>query len=198
VREPGKLDLPLNEAMTKFDILTPHRAAAFLAQIAHESAEFNKLVENLNYSATRLMKVWPKRFTTIEKAQQYAKNAEKLANYVYANRLGNSDESSGDGWRFRGRGLIQLTGRANYRSTGEATGLALENNPDLLLEPTASAMAAARFWRSHGLNELADDHNEDNDDEDFVTISVRINGGKVGLKERQAYWGRAKDALGIS
>jgi putative chitinase len=130
------------------------------------------------------------------KAQEYAQNEQKLANYVYAKRLGNGDEASGDGYRYRGRGLIQLTGRGNYRSAGAAIGQPLENEPDLLERPAAAALSAAHFWRSRGLNELADDRNDDNDDEDFVAITVRINGGKHGLKERRAYWATAKSVLG--
>lgn len=186
---------PLNQAMTRFEIASPQRMAAFLAQIAHESGELRRLVENLSYSANRLTQVWPNRFPTIEKAQAYANNPERLADYVYAKRLGNGDEASGDGWRFRGRGLIQLTGRGNYRSVGDATGLALEAQPELLEQSGPAALSAAYFWRSHGLNELADDRNDDNDDEDFVAITVKINGGKAGLAERRAYWSSAKSAL---
>jgi putative chitinase len=188
----------LNEAMDKFEINTRDRAAAFLAQIAHESGELRRLVENLNYSANRLMQVWPKRFPTLEKAERYAGNPQKLANYVYADRLGNGDEASGDGWKFRGRGLIQLTGRGNYRRAAQDLGLPLEQQPELLEQPEGAALSAAYFWRSHGLNELADDKNNDNDEEDFVTISIRINGGRAGLNERKRYWQKAKGVLGIA
>jgi predicted chitinase len=112
--------LALNAAMDRFDITTPARVAAFLAQTAHESAEFRTLVENLSYSAAGLCKNWPNRFATPDVAKPYERNPELLANYVYAKRLGNGDAASGDGWRFRGRGLIQLTGRGNYRSCGLA------------------------------------------------------------------------------
>ncbi len=187
----------LAAAMDRFDVTSPGRIAAFLAQVAHESGEFRNLVENLNYSAKRLMKVWPKRFPTLEKAAAYANAPEKLANYVYAKRLGNGDERSGDGWRFRGRGLLQITGRGNYRSSQDALGLPLEEQPDLLEQPGPAALAAAQYWQSHGLNQLADDRNDDSDDEDFVTISIRINGGRVGLESRFQYWARAKAALGL-
>lgn len=129
-----------------------------------------------------MLKVWPKRFPTPEKAAEYERNPEKLANYVYASRLGNGDTTSGDGWRFRGRGLIQVTGRGNYRSVRSGIGLDLEASPELLEQSEAAALSAAFFWKSHGLNELADDRNDDNDDEDFVTITVRINGGKEGAR----------------
>ena len=102
---------PLNAAMERFEINTPPRVAAFLAQVAHESGELARLVENLNYTAARLVAVWPTKFPTVEAAQPYERNPERLANRVYAKRLGNGDTASGDGWRFRGRGLIQLTGR---------------------------------------------------------------------------------------
>ncbi len=194
-KEPQLWTPSLNKAMERFEINNPSRVAAFLAQIAHESRELNVLAENLNYSAAGLMRVWPNRFPTIEKAMEYERNPEKLANYVYAKRLGNGDTNSGDGWRFRGRGLVQVTGRGNYRSIGQAIGLALEASPELLQQPDAAALSAGYFWRSRGLNELADDRNDDNDDEDFITITVRINGGRTGLAERRAYWERAKGVL---
>jgi putative chitinase len=185
----------LDEVMERFEITTPERTAAFLAQIAHESGDFRRLVESLNYTASRLMKVWPKRFPTLEKAAEYARQPEKLANYVYAKRLGNGDVASGDGWMYRGRGLIQLTGRANYQSAGRALSRPFEAQPELLEEPESAALTAAHFWQSRGLNELADDRNDDSDDADFVRISVIINGGRVGLPERRESWARAKVAL---
>ena len=138
---------------------------------------------------------WPKRFPTIEKAVEYERNPEKIANFVYAKRLGNGDAATGDGWRFRGRGVLQITGRENYRSTGSNIDLDLEAAPELLEQPLAAALSAAHFWKSRGLNALADDRNDDNDDEDFVAITVLINGGKTGLAERRAYWDRAKTVL---
>jgi len=193
--DPATWTAALNPAMARFEITSPERMAAFLAQIAHESGQLTRLSENLNYSAKRLMQVWPNRFPTMEKALQYERNPEKLANCVYAKRLSNGDETSGDGWRYRGRGLIQLTGRGNYRAASQGIGLPLEEQPDLLLQPDPAALSAAWFWKSHGLNELADDRNEDNDTEDFKTITRRINGGTVGLKERTAFWERAKGVL---
>jgi putative chitinase len=187
---------PLNEALKRFTITSPQRAAAFLAQVAHESGQLNRLVERLGYTAKRLMEVWPNRFPTLEKAGIYAGNPEKLANYIYAKRLGNGDESTGDGWRYRGRGLIQLTGRGNYVTAGSAIGLALEKFPELLEQPMGAALSAAWFWSSRGLNELADDRNDDDDTEDFVKITVTINGGRAGLSERMRYWETAKTVLG--
>lgn len=195
IKDPGVWADALEEAMDRFEINTLQRMAAFLAQVAHESGDCRRVVENLSYSAGRLTAVWPKRFPTIDRATPYAHQPEALANYVYANRLGNGDVSSGDGWNFRGRGLLMITGRGNYRSAGAALGLGLETLPELLEQPLPAALAAAQFWASRGLNELADDRNDDNDDEDFVRISIVINGGRVGLDDRRARWTRAKAAL---
>jgi len=191
----GAWTAALNLAMNRFAIDSPQRAAAFLAQVAHESLELQRLVENLSYTAPRLLAVWPKRFPTPASAEPYARQPERLANYVYADRLGNGGSATGDGWRFRGRGLLQITGRGNYRACGLALQLPLEAHPELLETPEVAALAAAQFWQAHGLNELADDRNSDDDDADFVTISVRINGGRVGLAARRAYWVKAKAAL---
>lgn len=193
--DPDGWTAALNVAMARFDIMTAGRMAAFLAQLAHESGQLKRLVENLNYSAPRLMQVWPSRFPALDKAKLYERNPEKLANYVYAKRLGNGDEASGDGWRYRGRGLIQLTGRGNYRSAALGIGQPLEQQPELLEQPGPAALSAAWFWKSHGLNELADDRNDDDDTEDFKTITKRINGGTVGLKERMVFWEKAKAVL---
>jgi len=188
----------LNDAMERFEINTPQRAAAFLAQAAHESTEFGRLVENLNYSAAGLVSTFKRFFPTLESAQPYARQPEKIANYVYAKRLGNGDTATGDGWRYRGRGILQITGRGTYRSTGVVLALPLEDEPERLESPVAAALAAAQFWHANGLNHLADDQNEDNDEEDFVSITRKINGGTAGLTSRQQYWARAKAALGIA
>lgn len=191
----------LNTAMARFDIATSDRAAAFLAQVAHECGvsartERVRLVENLNYSAKGLMATWPSRFPTMEPATLYARRPEAIANRVYANRLGNGPEASGDGWRFRGRGLLQITGRANYRTAGHALAMDLEQHPELLEEPLNAALAAAYFWKANGLNELADDCADDDDAADFRRISRAINGGDHGLEDRQARWTRTAAALG--
>ena len=188
---------PLDAAMSQFDITDGRRAAAFLAQIALESAELSHLVEDLNYSAARLMKVWPQRFPALKAARAYERNPEKLANYVYASRLGNGNAASGDGWRFRGRGLIQTTGRGNYRATGAALKLPLEVQPELLEQPDAAALSAAWYWKSHGLNELADGEGP-GAEQDFETISIKVNGGREGLSARKAYWAAAKKALAVT
>jgi putative chitinase len=174
----------LNPAMAKFGINTRDRAASFLAQIAHESGQFNVMEENLNYSATRLVAVWPKRFPTEAVAAPFAKNPQALGNRVYADRLGNGNVASGDGFRFRGRGLIQITGRSNYAAVAKALGIACDAKPELLQDKPAAALSAAWFWQSRGLNELADDKTDDSELEDFKTITQRINGGLVGVQAR--------------
>jgi putative chitinase len=186
---------PLNEACDRFGITTAARLAAFLAQVAHESGNLRRLEENLMYSAKGLIGTWPRRFPSLEMAERFARQPERIANFVYANRLGNGNEESGDGWRFRGRGLIQLTGRGNYHTTGAALGLPLEAQPELLFQPGPAALAAAQFWSSRGLNELADHDAADNDDEDFTRISITINGGREGLAQRFELWQKARTAF---
>lgn len=195
---PALWTAALNVACGRFEISTPARLAAFLAQTAHESVGYTRLIENLNYSAVGLMKTWPRRFPTIESALPYARKPQRIASHVYANRNGNgpdmaSDPASSDGWRFRGRGLIQLTFRGNYREAGAALQLPLETDPDLVTLPDTAALTAAQYWQSRGLNQLADL----NSLEAFDAISRRINGGNAGLLDRRRYWERAKVALGV-
>lgn len=173
------------------EIDTDGRVAAFVAQAAHESAEFTRLEENLNYSAEALLKTWPTRFITKQQADLYARRPEKIANFVYANRIGNGDEVSGDGFNFRGRGVFQLTGRANYRSASIAIAgndWLLVNNPELVAMPEYAAETAAWYWESNHLNEFADSG-------DFALLTRKINGGTTGLRERTAYLYRAIEAL---
>lgn len=180
---------PLNEAFGKYNINSNMRIAAFLAQVGHESGQFNTLIENLNYSsASRLVKIWPKRFMNEAQASAYVNQKEKLGNFVYAKRLGNGDASSGDGFRYRGRGLIQITGRSNYAAVEKVLAINALTQPDLLLVPANAALSAAWFWSSRGLNELADDHTDDDDLEDFGTITQIINGGKTSLQARLALY----------
>jgi len=176
----------INQTFEYFDISTPEQQASFLGQCGHESAGFTALTENLRYSAESLCKVWPKRFPTLEMAQPYHRNPEAIANHVYANRMGNGDEQSGDGWAYRGRGLIQLTGRDNYRACGEALGVDLESDPDLVSTPQFAALSAGWFWSTHGLNRIA---------EDIVAVTKKINGGTHGLDDRVARTERALNAL---
>lgn len=177
-------------AMDAFRINTPLRQAAFLAQCAHESREFSVTEENLNYSAERLVVVFPKYFPDTEKASRYARNPRSIASLVYANRMGNGPESSGDGFKYRGRGYIQLTGHDNYMSYAAATATDALNAPDIVSDADGAAMSAAWFWSKNGLNELADR-------EDMLTITRRVNGGLNGLQERMAYYHQVRSALGV-
>lgn len=182
----------LNSEMSKYEINTPLRVANFIAQVAHESGSLNYSSENLNYSAKALRAVFGKYFPTDEMAEAYARQPEKIANKVYANRMGNGDEASGEGWKFRGRGLIQLTGKDNYTQCGKGIGLDLLSNPDQLANDANAAVAASGwYWDSHGLNTYADQ-------DDIVTITKRINGGLNGLDDRKEFLTRAKAVLGIS
>jgi len=145
----------LNRAMVRWKIDSRVRQAAFLAQVGHESGQLRNLVENLNYSGEALVKIWPTRFTS-QTAPGYARQPEKIANKVYGGRMGNGPESSGDGWQYRGRGLLQVTGRSNYRAAGAGLGLPLEDDPGLLEQAEHAAQSAAWWWAKHGLNEMAD------------------------------------------
>ncbi len=183
----------LNQAMARFGIDSPLRATAFLAQVGHESKQLTALSENLNYGAPGLARTWPTRFRGTDGrpnalALQIQHRREAIANSAYANRNGNGDESTGDGWRYRGRGLIQLTGRANYRAAGAGIGADLEQVPQLLEQPVYAALSAAWYWKKYGLNELADAGK-------FEAITKRINGGLNGQAERVALWEAAKRVL---
>ena len=178
---------PLQMVFDKYDMSTTLRQAAFIGQCAHESGNFKTLEENLHYKAESLMKVWPSRFPSLEVANQFANNPEKIANKVYAGRMGNNEE--GDGWAFHGRGLVQLTGRDSYTRCGESLGIDLISNPELLLQPKGAALSAGWFWSKHGLNELADA-------QDYETMTKRINGGTLGLDDRIAKINKALEVLG--
>ena len=172
----------INAAMDEFEINTTARISMFLAQIAHESAGFVQLEESLFYRDTsRLRAVWPSRFGQMSEGDlfTYVHNPERLANNVYANRMGNGDEQSGDGYRYRGRGLIQLTGRDNYQKAGDALGIDFIADPDALTDRDTCARVAAWYWKSHGCNELADGG-------DFIATTRHINGGTVGQEDREA------------
>lgn len=175
----------------KWGIDTPMREAHFVAQLAHESAQFTRLEENLNYSAKRLLEVWPSRFPFASEAARYANSPEKLANRVYANRLGNGVEASGDGWRYRGRGPIQITGRGNYKAAGDAVGIDLVATPEAVLRPVVGCDVAGWFWQSRKLNALADLDN-------IRHITMRINGGSHGLEDRRGWLSIAKTVLRVT
>ena len=174
---------PINAVAEEFEINTPQRISMFLAQIGHESGGLTKLRENLNYKAERLAQIFPKYFRNVD-PDEYAHNPEKIANRVYASRMGNGDEASGDGYRFRGRGAIQLTGRSNYTSCGEDIGVDLISNPDYLETPEGAIRSAAWFWDQRGLNDFADNN-------DIVTVTKRINGGTIGLADRKELYEEA-------
>lgn len=190
----------LNEAMREFGIESRLQVAHLLAQLAHESAEFTRLVESLNYSsAERIVAVWPFRFwvpsakeplrpPVRRDAREFVGNAILLANCVYAGRNGNGNESSGDGWRYRGRGPIQITGRSNYARAGQALGLPLVESPEIVVDPDVGARVAAWYWSDRGIGSWADA-------DDLSAVTKRINGGTHGLDDRRRYLQTAKQAL---
>lgn len=185
---------PLQIAAERYDISTPRRAACFLGQLAHESARFTRVVENLNYSAQALARTWPARYADSDgqpnaTALRIARKPEDIANLTYAGRLGNGSAGTGDGWRYRGRGLIQITGRSNYQRCGEALGVDLLTRESLLEQPMYAALSAGWFWHQAGLNALADKL-------DIAKISRTINGGTHGLAERIELTHNALHALG--
>lgn len=185
----------LDKAMQECGIDTAERARAFLAQIGHESAQLNRVEENLKYSAQALRKVFPKCFPTQQEAVMYAYHPEQIANRVYADRIGNGNEKSGDGWKFRGRGLIQITGRDNYVSMSALMGKDLTVWPDALLMPLYACRSAALWWKAKGLNTLADKLSGSGERKTFETITKRINGGLNGIDDRWEIYLRAKSAI---
>ena len=178
---------PLEEVFHRYEINTPERQAAFIGQCAHESMNFTKLEENMNYSAEGLMKTWPSRFPTLESAKPYHRNPEKIANKVYAGRMGNGPEETGEGWLYHGRGLIQLTGKDNYTLAGDALNMDFIHSPDYVLVPKYAALTAGWYWNKRGLNKEADA-------KDFTGMTKKINGGVIGLADRVAH---INTALGV-
>ena len=179
----------LNETFSRFNITTNNQKAMFIGQCSHESGNFRLLQENLNYKAATLMKLWPKRFPTLEVANQYAGNARAIANKVYADRMGNRDEASGDGYRFRGKGLVQLTGHSNHFHAGKALGVDFVMQPDLVATPKYAALTAGWFWETHKLNPPADAL-------DYTKVTKIINGGTIGLDDRIKHVQQALAVLG--
>lgn len=177
------------EILPEYDINTPERVAAFIAQCAHESGGFKFLKENLNYKAASLRSVFPKYFPTDELAKNYEKRPEKIANRVYANRMGNGDEASGDGFRYCGRGLIQLTGKNNYTFFAGSLEIPLEECSEYLETFEGAVQSACFFWDQNGLNKWADA-------KDILTLTKRINGGTIGLEDRQKHYNHALHILG--
>jgi len=178
---------PLLDIFIKYNISTTQRQASFIGQCQHESNNFRTLEENLHYSADGLMRTWPSRFPSRDVAEQFANNPEKIANKVYAGRMGNTED--GDGWAYHGRGLIQLTGRDNYTAAAQSLGYSYIDNPELLLQPKHAALTAGWFWNKKGLNELADA-------QEYGQMTKRINGGTLGLDDRIAKITKAKQILG--
>ncbi|MDJ0920321.1 MAG: glycoside hydrolase family 19 protein [Henriciella sp.] len=188
----GEEMLPkLNEVLTEYKInRSPRRFTHFMAQLAHESGHFRYTEENLNYSATGLWNVFRKYFDSPDHAATFAGRPQEIANRVYANRMGNGDEASGDGYRYRGRGFIQLTGKDNYRQIGRRLGLDLVENPDLVASDIETTLrVAADFWDSRQLNRLADK-------DDLRGITKRINGGYNGLADRKKLLAQARAIWG--
>ena len=180
---------PFNTAAAYYEMTAnPARLAGFLAQTVHESGGFNFVKENLNYSAKGLMGTFKKYFPSDDLAKQYEKQPEKIANRVYANRMGNGDESSGDGYRFCGRGLIQLTGRINYTKFAQDLGMSIEDTVAYLETPNGAVASAGWFWDNNNLNQYCDSG-------DFVMLTKRINGGTIGIEDRKHHFDLAMHYL---
>jgi putative chitinase len=204
VKDPAKWLDAVVETCVEFEINTPQRVAAFLAQTAHESGGYTMLTENLNYKAATLAACWPNRFAVLGPdkkpikengklvptavANAIAGKPELIANMVYSSRMGNGPAESGEGWLYRGRGLKQLTGKDNMRRCGEALGLDLVGNPDLLLEPMAAARSAGWFWKANNLSKFADAG-------DMEGMTKKINGGLIGIADRKARYEKVLAAV---
>ena len=201
VKDPDKWLDAVVKTCAEFEINTPERIAAFIAQTAHESGGYTMLVENLNYSDVTMAAVWPNRFAILGPdkkpikengknvpnafAKALHRNPEAIANTVYSNRMGNGTIESGDGWKYRGRGLKQLTGKDNVTRCGQALGVDLVSNPDLLLEPEYAARSAGWFWKANNLSKFADV-------EDLEGMTKKINGGLIGIADRKARYQKVK------
>ena len=181
----------LEQLFPHYDINTPKRMAAFIAQCAHESGGFMILKENLNYKAATLRKIFPKYFPNDQIAQEYASKPNKqvaIASKVYANRMGNGDEASQEGWKFCGRGLIQLTGRSNYQAFADSLEMSIDDVPEYLATFEGAAQSACWFWETNKLNQWADAG-------DILTLTKRINGGTIGLEDRKKHYDHALHVL---
>lgn len=187
----AKKYVPLFETvLPQYDINTPLRKAHFLAQVAHESGGFKYVVENLNYSAKALYGVFRKYFPTMDAANLYARQPQKIADKVYANRMGNGNETSNDGWNYRGRGLIQLTGKGNYQALSSTTGKNFIATPELVEQPEWALTSACWFWNNRNINKYADA-------DDIHMVTKLINGGTNGLANRQHYLDEFKKLYSI-
>jgi putative chitinase len=179
---------PIFNAMQEFGIDTSERQVMFLAQVLTESGALSVVVENLNYSAAGLLKTFPKYYRNQVEANAHAKQPVKIASRVYASRMGNGNEASQDGWKYRGRGLIQITGKNNYVSFGEAIGRDLTDDPSYLETPEGASRSAAWFWNVNNLNRFADR-------KDITGCSRAVNGGTNGLEERKRYYAHGLDVI---
>ena len=208
VKDTEKWLQPIIETCVEFEINTPQRVAAFLAQTSHESGGYTMLTENLNYKAATLAACWPSRFAELgpdkkpkrgdkgaliptKLALSIAGKPEQIANLVYSGRMGNGPAQSGEGWKYRGRGAKQLTGKENYKRCGDALGVDLVGNPDLLLEPMFAARSAGWFWKTNNLSPFADA-------QDIKGMTKKINGGYIGLEARQTLYNRIIAAIGTT
>lgn len=187
----------LEIAINRYQINTLNRSRAFFSIIGHETGQLSTLVENLNYTAVGLMKTWPTRFKTIEFAQEYVRQPMKIANYVYGGRYGNTEQ--GDGWKYRGRSAIQTTFKDNYRALNNMTnipmGVDFVLNPELLETWDYAAIAAGYYWKTNGVNELADKLGGADEYERFKAVVKRVNGGYIGLADRWELYKRAKEVI---
>ena len=180
----------LEQLLPDYDINTPHRVAHFVAQCAHESGSFAFIEENLNYRAASLMSTFKKYFPTPELAQQYERKPQMIANRVYANRMGNGDEASGDGFKYRGRGLIQLTGKTNYTWFAASLEISAEEAAEYTQTFEGAAQSACWFWETNKLNKEADAG-------DIKLMTRKINGGFIGLDDRIKHYKHALHVLGV-
>ena len=180
----------LSQLLPDYEINTPQRIAAFIAQCAHESGSFVFLTENLNYKAESLMKIFPKYFTDMSTAKAYEKKPEKIANRIYANRMGNGDEASGDGYKYRGRGLIQLTGKTNYTWFAASLEIGAEEAAEYTQTFEGAAQSACWFWEQNNLNRFADAG-------DIKGLTRAINGGYIGLEDRISHYEHALHVMGV-
>ena len=168
----------LTKILPKYEINTKERVAGFIAQTSHESGHYTTLKENLNYSAAGLSKTWPKRFISEQAAMPYNRNPEKIANKVYADRMGNGNEASGDGWKYKGRGVIQLTGKDNYTAFAKSINKSLDETILYLETKEGAIESACWFWTTRKLNEVCDA-------KDITKMTKLINGGTIGLEDRK-------------
>lgn len=188
-KEVEKIYPFFEEFFYEYRINTPRRIAGFMAQCGHESLDFTRLQENLNYSAIALTRVFPKHFKTIEETENYERQPEKIANKVYSNRMGNGNEKSGDGWKHRGMGAIQLTGKNIQKKFADYKKMSLEEVVEYLQTKKGAIESACWFWKENNLNNFCDKN-------DLIGMTKVINGGTHGLDDRRERWVRNKNIIG--